>query len=180
MGEPCTINKKLRSELKDKLKANRYSYIKIIGNYKKVKEHPLLILNITRKELLDLGYDYNQESVIFAERIDNKMSFEYWEKKESKHKKIDGSGEGQIYKKIEVYTGNLEYLLDNETDFTRIGNWKFKIPFDYFKQFEQSFSIKDFKKIVEMSNEIADENISGKHRWHLRVRINRILREQKK
>jgi hypothetical protein len=77
MGEKLSRdeNKKLNNKLKDHLGRGAYGYFQIKGRYNSM-EHPFIVQNIKRKELLELGRQFRQDSVIYG-NVSHPMSLEY-------------------------------------------------------------------------------------------------------
>jgi len=59
----------LNDELEKILKAGNFGYIKGKSDYGKF-ERPFFIPNINKTEILRLGFDFKQESVIYGEKLD--------------------------------------------------------------------------------------------------------------
>lgn len=68
--ESDEYNKKANIELENRLYDSELKYIKLGGMYN-IKEKSLLVLNINKTQLCNLGLEGNQETVIYGERVDS-------------------------------------------------------------------------------------------------------------
>ena len=136
-GKPAdaTFNNKANSELEAELQKLGYGYSKIGGKFGGSKENSFLIRNIAYHEMVDLGYKFKQEAVIFAtkKKDDPFMTFIY----------IDTTDEeGRIGDKKQVVLTD-ESVQDREDFYSSVGTGekekKFLIPF-----FDDGYNTKRF------------------------------------
>ena len=167
-------NKERNKEFFEHLKRGRYQYVKIKGKYGNI-ENPVLIINIPLKELLFLGNEYKQESVIYGEIPEyQKIHFEYWER---------DNENSSLRKKDET---NYFHTIQKAKDFySSIKGWKFTIPFPIFQESIEKWYTKiegldenDKEQIKEYITELVENNekYTGHYYFRLRGRINSILR----
>ncbi len=73
------FNNEANKELEAELQERKYGYDKIGGQFGGVKENSFLIMNIAYHEMVELGYKFKQEAVIFAtkKKDDPFMTFIY-------------------------------------------------------------------------------------------------------
>ncbi len=113
-------NKKLFNSLKTDLRNLNLGFVPIKGTYV-VKENALIIPNINREDLIQLGEKYKQHSVIFGQKKNDngKVSF-LWELIE----------QGEVKKTInKVITNSIELELAKDF-YSAIKSRRFTIPFD--------------------------------------------------
>jgi hypothetical protein len=124
-------NEKLNKKFKQHLRSFGYGFIEIDGDYG-VKENSVLIPNVSKGDLIQLGYHYEQESVIYGQ------------------KKVRG---GIIYFEFELLINGQPSKIRNislsgseiqsqDEFFSAIKNRKFIIPF-----FDEKYEFKDPSKI---------------------------------
>lgn len=111
------LNNLFISQFIDKLRSEGFHPIEIRGKFSGNPEKSFLIKNISKKEIIDLGRRYNQESVIWGSRdYENNMPnfrYEYIEN-------------GKTVRKA----NNIEFDIDRNDNYSTIkGNKKFVIPF---------------------------------------------------
>lgn len=141
-------NNALMKELLRKLKDWQYGPIALQGKYGNY-EHSYLVPNVTRNDIIAIGKDFNQESVIFGKKIGvNHMRFEFImlgdENEEGPNVEAIGGIRDMVLfnkKDSEMYSaiGKRKKQIDKEGRPIRdaIGNWltsnivgrKFVIPF---------------------------------------------------
>jgi hypothetical protein len=118
---PDEQNEYSQGLLKNELRNMGFGYIKALGCYG-VPEESLIVPNISREIIIQLGNKYNQAAVIFGEKISkNEMAYDYIE------------GNKVIETKYEVNTTNDVQNLDDF--YTLVKGRKFQIPF--FPQIEE-------------------------------------------
>lgn len=129
------FNNKANAELETELQRRGYGYDKIGGQYSHVKENSFLIMNIPYHEMVELGYKFKQEAVIFAtkKKDDPFMTFIY----------VDTTTpSGTIGDKKEVVLSD-EKVQSKEDMFSTVSTGekekKFWIPF-----FEDAYNTKRF------------------------------------
>lgn len=136
-GKPAdaTFNNKANAELEAELQKRGYGYSKIGGKFGGSKENSFLIRNIAYHEMVDLGYKFKQEAVIFAtkKKDDPFMTFIY----------VDTTTpSGTIGDKKEVVLSD-ESVQSREDFFSSVGSGekekKFLIPF-----FDDGYNTKRF------------------------------------
>ena len=166
-------NNKRNAELESLLKAGKYVYRKVIGQYNTI-EHSYVISNIALSEIKNIAAKYEQESFIFG-IVDNKlkkdksnrkciMEFGYWQA--DVNKKIDADS----YTKLDdvdrvVYT-------DKAVDFfTRHKNFKFNLPFSIFESIDNEYkSFNISSDVMEAIKNDLHKDMSGKHLWMNRAK----------
>lgn len=104
--------------LESDLRGMGYGFVKIKGQYG-VKENSLLIPNISRQELVGLGFKYVQESVIYGEKK-FKEDFAYFE-----FQFIFGETTTQT-RNVSMADKNIQ---DRDDFFSQVKSRKFIIPF---------------------------------------------------
>ena len=110
-------NKELRDRLENYLSDGNYAWFPVRGQYGS-RENSYMIYNISLDDTLEIGYKFNQESVIFVERDKEEVLYQYWEK--------DESGEYELAHTREEYLD----MVDSDDFYTQISrNFKFQIPF---------------------------------------------------
>jgi len=127
MGQPLgdKENKALNDQLEGELRrGNFFGYHRVTGKYN-VIEHPFLIPNIQRDDLLKLGTAFKQKAVIYGEsnRPQSgyaKMSFEYWGDRESEAEPFKKSSERDVFVSVDPKVDNF---------YTEVRGRKFVIPF---------------------------------------------------
>jgi hypothetical protein len=65
-------NAEKNAKLYDRLDRRNYIVMNLEGSYGKGPELSFLVLNISREDIIDLGHDFNQETVIFGEKDKDK------------------------------------------------------------------------------------------------------------
>jgi hypothetical protein len=112
-------NKEYQEKLKTDLKSLKLGYVQIKGKYEQ-KENPFFVPNIKKDELLKLQKKYNQESVIYGEKKDDKEKMYFkWE-----FIKIDGN--------IKIVYSNISNkgdILTRDDFYSMVKGKKFYIPF---------------------------------------------------
>ncbi len=113
-------NKKRLSDLKEDLRNLNLGFIPIDGTYG-VKENALVIPNIKREDLINLGEKYKQDSVIFGQKKnDNGKIVFLWE----------FIKRGDVVKTSNIVITNSEALETADDFYSAIKNRRFAIPFD--------------------------------------------------
>jgi len=171
-------NKEMNEKLKKRLRDLNLGFVKIKGKYGG-NENSLFVPNITKDELLSLGNEFNQESVIFGEKFENnnkdgvRFSMIY-----SDHRS------GEVIGQRDVFVG-----MDDADDFySEIKGRKFQIPFfdddmDNAEFAPNSGVIQKSKvseeiqnKLNNTINEIFEPNKTKKSKWVNRGYIKNILK----
>lgn len=174
-------NKKYNKDLERTLSNGLYGFSKIKGNYGGLTEHSYLIRNITRERLIELGKNYNQESVIFAYR--------------DTHKKYDGF----IFEYITVDNKTVESerkmfisSLKNAENYSEYRGRNFIIPFFDDEYAEVEFqknggvftkTISEIKKInphilkeiKDIEKKLKQKNMSGSYYYRYKGRLHNLL-----
>jgi hypothetical protein len=163
-------NNALNERLKKRLKNGHYSYRQIKGKYDSL-ENPFFINNISRREVLDLGREGSQESIIFGSMEKDNTLFELV---------ACASGEDigtcKIWKHIE--NGQDNY-------YSEFKGRKFLLPFfdaenvvDENNIFETS-EFKDTPKLIQeiRVDELIDDKRTGTSKYNKRGYIYKKLRE---
>lgn len=124
-------NDYVQSELKNILRINNYGFHEVMGKYGNI-ENSLIIPNIGKSFMIRLGQMFNQESIIWGEKIEeNKMRFYYIQQ------------DGEVIETIdEVFVGS--DAQSREDFFTWVQNRKFYIPF-----FQEKSKPKEHKKFFK-------------------------------
>lgn len=124
-------NNYMQSELKKILSINNYGFHEVKGKYGNI-ENSLIIPNIGKSFMIHLGQVFNQESIIWGEKIEeNKMRFYYIQQ------------DGEVVETIdEVFVGS--DAQSREDFFTWVQNRKFYIPF-----FQEISKTKEHKKFFK-------------------------------
>lgn len=176
-------NKAANKELETKLRSMNLGFTKIKGHYGG-PENSLFIPNISKEEALQLGKQFNQESIIFGEK--------------SKDSKNGKSYDGMTFSLI--YTDNrfgqtlaqrdVFINMDNADDYyTKVKGRKFQIPFfdDEFAsaQFaassgvinKQGLSESLLAKLELQSQIILEDGRTSKSRWINRGQLLNLLKQ---
>jgi Protein of unknown function (DUF3293) len=133
MGEnkPKDYNAYVQSELKNILIENNYGFHEVMGKYGNI-ENSLIIPNIGRNFMIHLCEMFNQESIIWGEKIEEeKMRFYYIEQDGTVVETID-----------EVFVGS--DAQSRKDFFTWVQNRKFYIPF-----FQEKSKPKEHKRFFK-------------------------------
>ncbi len=167
-------NKRLNKEFHDLLSRGGYTFTKVKGKYGNI-ENPVLILNITLKDLKKFGDLYNQESVIYGEVNDYRdVTFEYW---------IRDNEKSPL--KFKDSIDHIDVLQDPDDFYTRIKNWKFNIPFPIFQESliswaeKVSFLKEESKKLLAdyVEDLIENEDIYTGHKmYNIRGKIKSLFK----
>lgn len=139
-GEKLSLanNKKSLSALKTTLKKGKIHYTQEIGQYFN-KEAPLFIRNLDLNGAKHLSAVHLQQSFIYGRRPTPDSSgfvFEYWstpwvDKRDHDKGNVKATGRPGQYVKLDQ-SSIIENKQDAEDYFSRIGDWKFSIPFSIF------------------------------------------------
>lgn len=108
--------------LKEILKAGHYTAVPVKGKYGMV-EDSYIVFNIPLDVAKNIANELSQESFIYGRKQENKVVFELYMMDES-------TGEYQFVESKDYY----EDKKDNDDYFTEIGDKKFSLPFDTFKE----------------------------------------------
>lgn len=179
-GEPLSAeeNAKRYRRLIRLLKDGFYGYRKIKGKYG-VEENSFMIYNISKKDAIELGEKFEQESILFGQKMGNQMLFQVI-------KSFNCSGNdvvGDVVGERKVFL-----TLDKDSDdfFSEVGGRKFRIPF-YDAEYEDAewdggaivkkLSEEVDSRLSQLIKESLDTSKTGKYRWTRRGWINVILTE---
>lgn len=137
-------SKRRQLKLKKELRQSGYNYIDISGQFQ-IFEESILVLNIPKSHLIELGSDekFNQTSVIYGIKVGRKMVYEY----------IEGD---IVVQRMNVVLGNENQMVKALTDFYSIIKEKrFKIPFftDEFSYPEEEYT----KDLLKSKNITIDD-----------------------
>lgn len=169
-------NKSLNKRLKERLKSGNFSYSQIAGKYEQI-ENPFFINNISKEDIIRLGKEGSQESIIFGVRTKDGMNISL----------------------LECETGNLigniktnwkSVNQDADDYYSSHKGRKFSIPFfeGYGKIVETNnvFYEKDFKKEVletlaknSSVKQLLEEGRTGHSKFNLRGKIYSFLNNNK-
>ena len=142
-------NEILRKKMKSYLRNGYFSYVQMTKGFYGVKEHPVMVFNISLKEVKAMADTFNQKAFIFAQKekvatdprgIENPnyplgWVFSMFEKyKANNHPDVRKNYDYKVVDSSGVIRTNQDF-----TDFySQQKNWKFKIPFETFNDFEGS------------------------------------------
>ena len=158
-------NSKLQDEFKNYLYDGRYHYTRIKGKYGN-SENPWLIYNVSLEDMKRFGIQYDQESFIFGRIEDQKVTYEYWDKKKD-----------SLYS-LKDTADMFKTAFENKDFFTSLKSWKFTIPFSVF---ESSIQQNKLAKIDKITKTILENSITKKKtlkwEWMRRGEINSIMKE---
>jgi hypothetical protein len=121
MAQPISPqeNNKRMEQLKSDIRSLGYGFIPIEGKYE-LKENSFAVPNIKKGELIKLGEKFEQDSVIFGEKIhhDNltTMKFEFIKR-------------GKVIETVYASISNDEDLANKDNFYSAIKNKRFIIPF---------------------------------------------------
>jgi len=179
----AATNKLANQKLEKKLRSMNLGFKKISGHYGG-PEKSFFIPNITKEEALDLGKEFNQESIIFGEKS----------KATKNNKSYDGmtfsliytdNRYGQVISKRDVFIN----MNDAEDYYTEVKGRKFQIPFfddDYASaQFEpssgaiskQGINESLLTKLELQSQIITEAGRTPKSRWINRGQLLNLLKQ---
>ncbi len=176
-------NKQANDELEKRLRAMNLGFKKIKGHYGG-PENSFFIPNINKKEALELGKQYNQESIIFGEKL-----------KDAKDgKTYDGMTFSLIYtddRYGQVLAQRDVFINMNNADdyYTKVKGRKFQIPFfddeHTSTQFapssgvikEQGLPDTTIQALQAQSNIITEANRTAKSRWINRGVLLKLLKQ---
>lgn len=136
MGAEFTrsVNKERMDRLKKDLVNFGIQYTKIKGNYGN-KENPLILYNLSYKDILHFASKFGQESFFFAQN-DFPAIITYYATDYKPEEDEDLNTlviPPKTYRNIET-SGNISNEKDAEDFFSRHGDLKFKFDMDYFKE----------------------------------------------
>jgi len=158
-------NARLNADLEKELRGMNLGYRKIRGKFGN-KENSFLIPNISKDEIIELGKKYNQESVIWGQKLDNKFVFEYIE---------CATGETTNTRDVVLYDEDIQAREDFYSQ-SKKGPKKFVIPFfddEYEMVSEHNLSNPKYDGlIVDQINErtklLFEANRTAKSKWYNR------------
>jgi len=153
------FNKNANEKLIGNLISGNFSYRKIKGKYENV-ENSFIVNNISKNDAMSIGKNFNQESIIFGERVEegNYVGMKF------KMIRTSPNGKGQIGEVMgekDVFVN-----LDNPDDFyTDVKGRKFVIPFygviDDIKQGEDiKERIRDYENVKWDGGKATPNNVS--------------------
>ena len=118
-------NKNLIKDLTAYMDSGGFDYFPLSYGKYGSKEPSYIVLNVSLDTATRISKEYNQESFLFVERTGNerKWNYQYWLSKDP---------EKFPYKKIDEYSGPLDTNMGDEDFFSRLKNFKFKVPFPSF------------------------------------------------
>lgn len=165
-------NKERNEKLESALRQMNLGYRKIrgkFGNY----ENSFLIPNIKKEEIIELGNRFEQKSVIWGERVQDKFVFSYIE------------GDTTIEQRDVVLFGSDVQKRDDFYSQSSKGPEKFVIPFfddDYEIVKDSGLSNPSYsgpltEEINKRTDEIFESNRTPKNAWHNRG-VSKILRKK--
>lgn len=169
------FNDEANKQLSQDLRKMNLGYRRIRGSFGS-KENSFLVPNITRDEAVLLGKKYDQVSVIWGNKQDDKMIFQYIT-----------SDDGQTQERRDVVLAGPE--IQSREDFysqepkgpeDKAG--KFLIPFfdDKYEMLEQEDleegpeTASTYKEINERISNSLQEGMTGKYRWEQRGLIKKL------
>ena len=148
-------NEKRRASFKKRLKDGHYVYCPIRGKYGN-EERSYFICNITLPALKKLNEEYEQESFIYSfVGDDGRLVHQYWERK----------GDGPYEMKVEK--DRVVNQSDADDFFSKIGGYKFQIPFfeevleEAGRELKAAYGNYDEERLEES----LDESRSGMSAW---------------
>lgn len=155
---PAEENKKLMDKMKKELRVGNLGFVKIAGNFEGNSEHVFVVMNISRHYTIECGKRYNQKSVIWGRKQDDKylsFKFEYIE------------GDRTIQTREIILSG--EEISSRDDDYSKAEGRKFVIPFfDTTARSAQSVRGKIINRagraIDEKSYKEIVERVSGCHK----------------
>jgi hypothetical protein len=180
MGDklPREENKKRNVDLERDLKHYNYGYVKIKGRYNN-EENSFFVNNIEKEHLVYFGDKYEQESVIYGQRLgDDSFEFQYIE------------GDDVVSRKV------FNNVKDTDKLYSELKGRKFIIPF-FDEEYEGAewdggvvtyeLGEKDLNSLDEEARRVVvgiqkrvcrlvEENKAGKSRWAARGFINKYMR----
>lgn len=173
------FNREQNKKLENTLRLMNLGFRKVKGKFGS-EENSYMVMNITRDEAIELGQMFDQEAVIWGDKIeeDDKVyfSFQY----------ISGDSTVQT-REISLSAGDVQ---DREDYFSQIKGRKFIIPFfdDDYEGVRQMMTKLDESLLTEERKEILESyqkhlhkslrpNATPRSRWHHRGIINEILKK---
>jgi hypothetical protein len=176
------FNKSANEKLEKKLRLMNLGFNKIKGQYGN-KENSFFVPNITKNEILDLGKEFDQETIIYGERISE----------EKDGKVYDGMNFQMIYSSGSVIAERKVFINDQDRPdlYSVVKGRKFFIPFfdDAYEDAEftsksgivKNIGVKEsvINEINSYVNHILEDNVTVKSRWINRGHILNLLKEIK-
>ena len=176
-GEPLSReeNKDRNKNLARRLRELNYGFIRIRGKFG-TPEKSFMVPNMSRKDVTDLGKVFEQESVIWGYREDEKMAFEYIEGDDTIQKRdivLFGKGvEGKedLYSQERQSTGRKFFIpfFDEKYSIEEVTNDP--IPRDIIEDNDHNLNI--IKEIGERYQKLSVEGKTTKYYWHHRGIMN--------
>lgn len=177
---PRTFNEQQNAKLKNDLKAGNFGFVQINGMYDNY-EKPFVVMNIDRSKLCELGIFYEQESVLWGQKIQSEdhigFRFEYIQ--------------GDETKKVRDVLISGEKIRDSDNYYSNVGASKFQIPF--FDDDTENLKMSKTGEIVDSENKslvkevyddivrrmgkVTGEKWTGRSKWENRGMLRHILRE---
>ena len=174
MGQQVTPeeNKERNEKLESALRRMNLGYRKIRGKFGN-EENSFLVPNITKEEIIELGNRFEQKSVIWGERVQDKFVFSYIE------------GDTTIEQRDVVLFGSDAQKRDDNYSQSSKGPEKFVIPFfddDYEIVKDSGLSNPSYSgpltdEINERIDEVFESNRTRKRIWENRG-VCKILRKK--
>jgi hypothetical protein len=174
------FNNESNERLEKKLRLMNLGFVKVKGQYGNV-EHPFFVPNITKDELLKLGQDFEQESIIYGEKITEKKGGETYTGIRFQMTYTDHRY-GEVLAERKVFINDQK----REDYYTVVKGRKFFIPF-----FDDAYADAEFKpksgiiqsdgvgevasKINRAVEHILENDTTGHSRWVERGHIINLL-----
>jgi len=173
------FNREQNKKLENTLRSMNLSFRKVKGKFGS-EENSYMVMNITRDEAIELGQMFDQEAVIWGDKIeeDDKVyfSFQY----------ISGDSTVQT-REISLSAGDVQ---DREDYFSQIKGRKFIIPFfdDDYEGVKQMVTKLDETLLTEERKDLLESyrrhlhkslrpNATPRSRWHHRGIIKEVVRK---
>lgn len=155
---PAEENNKRMNKLKKELRESNLGFVKVSGKFDGNAEHVFVVMNISRRQTVEYGKRYDQKSVIWGRKQDDKyvaFEFEYIE------------GERTTQTREIILSG--EEISSRDDNYSKVEGRKFVIPFfDVSARPAQSIR----GKIINRAGRVIDqktykeivERVSGCHK----------------
>jgi hypothetical protein len=119
-----TINKENNIKLEKRIRELNLGFYKISGKYISYEES-FIVMNITKEETISLGFEFSQESVIWAEKEETQKDGKFYDGMTFYLLSTEDEDFGYIISKRNVFIN-----VDNNKDFySFVSGRKFQIPF---------------------------------------------------
>lgn len=176
-GQPLSKaeNIERNKNLSRRLRELNYGFVKIRGKFG-TPESSFMVPNMSRKDVTDLGKAFEQESVIWGSRQDDKMIFEYIEGDKTIQKRDvvlfgkDVENREDLYSQEKQSAGRKFFIPFFDEDYAIEEVSNDPIPRDLVEDNEYNLNI--LKEVEERCHKLSVEGKTTKYYWHHRGILN--------